>query len=41
MPLGTIKSRVNCAEKLSGFADLNNETEIRPDNLTEAALAAG
>lgn len=40
--LGTIKSRVNRARsKLASLLDFSYETELGPDSVTKAALAAG
>ncbi len=41
VPVGTIKSRVNRARsKLAELFDLDSDTEIGPDSVTKAALAA-
>jgi RNA polymerase sigma-70 factor (ECF subfamily) len=41
VPVGTIKSRVNRARsKLAELLDLDSDTEIGPDSVTKAALAA-
>jgi RNA polymerase sigma-70 factor (ECF subfamily) len=41
VPLGTVKSRVNRARnRLAELLDFNSETEIGPDAVSKAALAA-
>lgn len=38
--VGIVKSRVNCARsRLASLMDLTGEADLRPDDLTKAALA--